>query len=400
MSMSPPFRDAIAARGVLIESPETVYFAPDLDPCRFHEGAVVHAGCRLYGAETSLGPGAEIGAESPVTLRNCQLGAGARLAGGFAEQSTFLDGASAGDGLHARPGTLLEEGAGVAHTVGLKQTILLPFVEFGSLVNFCDALVAGGTGPKDHSEVGSSYVHFNFTPHGDKATASLVGDVPSGALLRSPRIFLGGQGGLVGPRRIAFGTVVPAGTVLRRDIRGEGTLVRSRPAAEAGLPVCTSGDGPWDPANFGRVGERAATCLAYLGNVLALRSWYRLARTPAMERTPWGAACLDGALRRLDAVWAERLKRLGDLAALVRKGGDPGACAAFAGWPARSDALAALWAAPEPEPPSAAREALARLHALAADAPWPRAVQSLRDAEAESLRDWLGTRVAAAEGAR
>ena len=71
---------------------------------------------------------------------------------------------------HVRAGTILEEAASVAHTVGLKQTILFPFVTLGSLINFCDCLMAGGTGPKDHSEVGSSYIHFNFTPNQDKAT--------------------------------------------------------------------------------------------------------------------------------------------------------------------------------------------------------------------------------------
>jgi UDP-N-acetylglucosamine/UDP-N-acetylgalactosamine diphosphorylase len=90
----------------------------------------------------------------------------------------------------------LEEEASGAHAVGLKQTIFLPFVTAGSLINFCDALIAGGTSRKDHSEIGSSYIHFNYTPHQDKATPSLIGDVPHGVMLDQPAIFLGGQGGL------------------------------------------------------------------------------------------------------------------------------------------------------------------------------------------------------------
>jgi hypothetical protein len=39
---------------------------------------------------------------------------------------------------------------------------------------------------KDHSEVGSSYIHFNYTPNQDKASASLLGDVPRGVMLREP----------------------------------------------------------------------------------------------------------------------------------------------------------------------------------------------------------------------
>ena len=58
---------------------------------------------------------------------------------------------------------------------------VLAFVTIGSLVNFCDLLMAGGSSRQDHSEVGSGYIHFNFTPwgaRGDKATPSLIGDVP------------------------------------------------------------------------------------------------------------------------------------------------------------------------------------------------------------------------------
>ncbi len=76
-----------------------------------------------------------------------------------------------GLGAHVREGCLLEEEASGAHCVGLKQTILLPFVTLGSLVNFCDCLMAGGTSREDHSEVGSSYIHFNYTPDGDKTHA-------------------------------------------------------------------------------------------------------------------------------------------------------------------------------------------------------------------------------------
>jgi UDP-N-acetylglucosamine/UDP-N-acetylgalactosamine diphosphorylase len=52
----------------------------------------------------------------------------------------------------------------------LKQTILFPFVTLGSLINFCDIFMSGGSDRKNHSEVGSSYIHFNYTPNQDKAT--------------------------------------------------------------------------------------------------------------------------------------------------------------------------------------------------------------------------------------
>ena len=103
----------------------------------------------------------------------------------------------------------------------------------GSLVNFCDCLMAGGASPSDHSEVGSSYIHFNFTPAGDKSTPSSFGDVPQGVMLDQPAIFLGGQGGAVGPIRVAYGTVIAAGSVLREDVLEEGQLIV--PAPHRGL---------------------------------------------------------------------------------------------------------------------------------------------------------------------
>ena len=160
-----------------------------------------------------------------MTIQDCQLGTGVKLKGGFAQDAVFLDGASMGSGAHVRGGTILEEEANGAHTVGLKQTILMPFVTLGSLINFCDVLLAGGTSRTNHSEVGSSYIHFNFTPDGDKTTASLFGDVPRGVLLDRHPIFLGGQGGAVGPVATGFGTVVGAGSILRDDVPEDDQLV-------------------------------------------------------------------------------------------------------------------------------------------------------------------------------
>jgi bifunctional UDP-N-acetylglucosamine pyrophosphorylase / glucosamine-1-phosphate N-acetyltransferase len=57
-------------------------------------------------------------------------------------------------------------------------------------------------------------MHFNFSPKRDKF-ASTFGDV-RGVLLRSPRIFVGGNSGIVAPCELSFGEVIPAGTVLRQ----------------------------------------------------------------------------------------------------------------------------------------------------------------------------------------
>ncbi|MBP1624070.1 MAG: UDP-N-acetylglucosamine pyrophosphorylase, partial [Acidobacteria bacterium] len=159
----------LLARGVLIPCPYSVEVDDSVVPDRIAPGVVIHTGCRIAGAKTSIGPGSELGKEAPVAIEDCQLGHKVELKGGYFSGATFLDGANMGSAAHVRPATLMEEEAGGAHAVGFKQTIFLSFVTAGSLINFCDALMAGGTSRKNHSEIGSSYIHFNFTPHQDKA---------------------------------------------------------------------------------------------------------------------------------------------------------------------------------------------------------------------------------------
>lgn len=290
-------------RGVVLPAPHTVDIGPEVDPDRIAPGVVIHAGCRLRGAALSIGPGCILGEEAPMTVDDCQLEREVRLAGGFAQRSTFLAGARLGSAAHVRPGTLMEEGAGGGHAVGFKQTIFMPFVTAGSLINFCDALMAGGTGPDHHGEIGSSYIHFNFTPHGDKATASLAGDVPRGVMLDQPRIFLGGQGGLVGPSRIAFGALVPAGVVQRRDVPAAGLA-----AADTGKGLARAR--PFTPGAHGTIERKAALNFSYLGNLAALAHWYRDVRAVTMGSDAFSRRAWEGARRRLDEAHAERLRRL------------------------------------------------------------------------------------------
>ncbi|MCX6998599.1 MAG: UDP-N-acetylglucosamine pyrophosphorylase [Kiritimatiellaeota bacterium] len=335
----------LLARGVILPCPATVQVDDDVPAERIAPGVVVHGGCRLRGAATSIGPGCVLGAEAPVTVEHCQLGRGVQLKGGFVSGATFLDGASLGSGAHVRPGTLFEEEASGAHAVGLKQTILMPFVTLGSLINFCDVLMAGGTDRKNHSEVGSSYVHFNFTPHQDKATASLLGDVPRGVMLDQPPIFLGGQGGLVGPGRIGFGSVIPAGLVWRGDAPEDGLLLQP----ETGAGTRAGPAQPFQAGAYKSVARLVRNNLLYLGNLRALEQWYRHVRRLFMNRDVWALACHAGALLRLREAVDERIRRLGELAAwmprsleLARRSG-----AAGAAWLAEQEKLQRTWPALE-----------------------------------------------------
>ena len=302
--------EELLRRGVKIAAPASVEIGDDVDPGRIAAGVVLHAGCKVFGATTSMGPGCVLGREAPATVDDCQLGEKVELKGGSFGGAVFLDGAAMGSGAQVRPGTILEEGAEMAHTVGLKQTIFFPFVVGGSLINFCDALMAGGRSRKVHSEIGSSFIHFNYTPHGDKATASLIGDVPRGVMLDQDPIFLGGQGGLAGPVRIEYGTVQAAGLVSRKDVLEPGRLV----VPEAPTP----GVKPYG-TGYRSVARVVRNCAIYVGNIAALQAWYEQVRRPLLEKTPHGTACFEGARKQLASVRKERLKRLDDVMERIAK---------------------------------------------------------------------------------
>lgn len=290
-------------KGVTIADPWTISIGPEVSLDQISgEGVVLHPGTRVRGAATVISAGSKLSTETPMTIEDCQLGPGVELAGGYASGAVFLEGASMGSGAHVRGGSILEEHAWGAHTVGLKQTILFPHVTLGSLINFCDALMAGGTDAKNHSEVGSSYIHFNFTPDGDKTTASLFGDVPYGVLVNQRPVFLGGQGGAVGPVTTGFGVVVGAGSVLRADVDEDDVLIIPEP-----VPGMVR---PNKRHRYKRLNGLLEKNLRYIGSLVALQNWYAQARAPFFAQAELGDLVLQGALAALRSGHAERVKRL------------------------------------------------------------------------------------------
>ena len=293
--------EALLEKGVTIPNPASVDIGSEVDPSRIAgKGVVLYPGSRVYGGDTLILAGARIGHETPATLDNCWVGPRVSLNGGFFSGAVFLEGASCGSGAHVRPGTIFEEQARCAHTVGLKQTVLFPYVTLGSLINFCDIFMSGGTSERDHSEVGSSYIHFNYTPNQDKATASLLGDVPRGVMLDQPPIFLGGQGGLVGPCALTFGTTVSAGSICRKDEKKPGRLIiegATRP-----------GRVPFPPGVYRGIRRIVHHNIHYIANLLALRQWYRQVRSQFIsERYPEELA--RGLSATLEAGVNERIKQ-------------------------------------------------------------------------------------------
>ena len=300
-------QEHLLKKGVHIPCPEAVEIGSDISAARISgDGVIIHAGCKIGGPETLIMDGVELGYEAPVTISNCQLGKGVKLKGGFFQESTFLGNASMGSGAQVREGCLIEEEARGAHTVGLKQTILFPYVTLGSLVNFCDCLMAGGTDRKNHSEVGSAYIHFNFTPNQDKAAPSLIGDVPRGVMLNQPPIFLGGQGGLVGPVSIEYGTVVAAGNIVRKDVRKRNMMIFSQPSISASIP--------FHLGLYSNIKRIITLNTLYIANLIVLRRWYLDVRSEFIGKNAMEQALHEGAVERLGQAIEERIQRLGEVA--------------------------------------------------------------------------------------
>ncbi len=298
---------ALIEKGVKIPNPSSVEIGEGVDINLISsEDVIIHSGCKIFGKKTLIMPGVKLGRRSPVTIKNCQLGRNVELKGGYFEESTFLDSANMGDGAEVREGCLLEEEANGAHTVGLKQTILFPFVTLGSIVNFCDILMAGGTSRTNHSEVGSSYIHFNYTSNQDKATASLIGDVAHGVMLNQPTIFLGGQGGIVGPSQIGYSTVIAAGVTYRGDCpQGHKLLMGNAPQKD---------DMDFYPGLYWSIKRRVINSIEYIANITALRQWYLNVRSRFNHGSDMERLLYEGAVEKIEIIFNERVKRFKQLA--------------------------------------------------------------------------------------
>ncbi|WP_245743005.1 protein GlmU [Desulfobacula phenolica] len=242
----------------------------------------------------------QLGYEAPVTLENTLVGENTKLKGGFFTNAVFAGDNSFGSGAHVRDGTILEEQSNAAHTVGLKQTILFPFVTIGSLINFCDCLMAGGTSRKDHSEVGSSFIHFNYTPNQDKATPSMMGNVHQGVMLNSKPIFLGGQGGLVGPVRIGYGCITAAGSIIRKNELKQGRLVLGGAFKEVSVPR------QYDV--YTNISHIFNNNIHYIAGLISLKSWYKHIR-PLFVYDEFSRALINGMQKNLDMCIKERIHR-------------------------------------------------------------------------------------------
>lgn len=289
--------EALQQRGVIVHAPEATVIGDEIVPERIEEGVELYPGVTLRGSATALGKGTVLGKAGGGFFENVCTGRNVTLYGGYFKDCALLDNVTLRGHAEVRGGTVLEEEAEGAHHVGLKMTVFLPWVVAGSLVNFCDALVAGGRSRKEHSEIGSAMALYNYTPWGDKH-ASLFGDVPEGVFLQREAIFIGGQTQIVSPVHVGYGAVIPAGASIRRDVPA-GTI-----SAEA--PVVVSR--PFDREELGITMPRIIAGLRYIANLRALMIWYEELRIP--EADAHTALVYQHALAQFEAGINERIKRL------------------------------------------------------------------------------------------
>lgn len=260
----------LAQNGVKVWGPERVYVSEEVRLDRISAGAVL-MNATITGATTFIGAGAQIGISGLARIHEAQIGPSVVLGAGSYENCVLLHGSKARGFAEFRQGTVLEEEAETSHNVGLKNTVFTAGVVAGSLINFCDVLLSGGSSRNDHSEVGSGSVHFNFDPRGDKF-GSLMGDA-TGCLLKSRRIFVGGNSGVVAPVHLAFGVVVAAGSIVRKDVAENQLSVGDTPGQSGDL----------DLDRYFDLSRKFYTTAKLVGNLHALRAWYQKVRLPHSE---------------------------------------------------------------------------------------------------------------------
>jgi len=121
-------------------------------------------------------------------------------------------------------------------------------------------------------------------------------------MLNQPPIFLGGQGGLVGPSRIGFGTVIAAGTVFRRDSLEGGKLLLGGVIRRKELPLY--------PGLFRNVKQKTVHNINYIANLIALRNWYSHLRPILISGAGLQRELLKFGIDILDRAVEERVHRL------------------------------------------------------------------------------------------
>ena len=314
-------------RGVIIPDLNSVKIGKEISPENISPGCTIYPFVRINGEKTNIKSGSKIGIYGPVTLKNSWIGeevivgslgavtlkdvvVGPKsiLGSGVAEQAvllgkeSFVNEFTTGYGFRIRKGSLYEEDSSSAQHTDTKMTILFPWATLGSNINFCDVILTGGTGSGMgfFSEVGSGTIHFNFTIRGDKATASMFGDVSRGVFLDSDRIFIGGKNSLIGPIKSDFGVMTAA------NARINGTLTRGLNFGKS----LSSGRISYDPKIFLGVFDIVIKQANLLAELVALFNWYKQIRVSCIAQTPEKKIIYTSGLKIVELNYEERISQL------------------------------------------------------------------------------------------
>ena len=94
--------------GVNIPDPNSIFIGDEVSIDRISaKDGVFFPGMRIFGKNSFIAHGAQIGREGPVTIENCQIGPQVALKSGYFSDAVFLANSSCGSGSHVRKGTLL-----------------------------------------------------------------------------------------------------------------------------------------------------------------------------------------------------------------------------------------------------------------------------------------------------
>ncbi len=211
--------EKLIAKGVNVLAPESVVIGEEVDLDNIEPGVVIGPATTILGADTMIGAGTEI--KASATINNSMIGRNCGLHSGEYLDSVLMDGCSTVGWARLRGNSAWEEGSNSAHNVDTKATVLGYKITLGSLINFCNVLMLGGTSPRLEvgAEVGSGTINFNFLPFGATVGAlikpsTVIGSIESpflscdGAPIRY--VFIGGHTSIITPVVIGLGTVVAA----------------------------------------------------------------------------------------------------------------------------------------------------------------------------------------------
>ena len=226
--------EKLIANGVSVLAPDSVVVGEEVILENIEAGVVVGPGTKILGEETMIGAGTEI--QGAAVIKNSLIGRNCSLAAGEYADSVLLDGCSTVGWARVRGHSAWEEGSNCAHNCDTKTTVLGYKVTLGSLINFCNVLLLGGTSPRLEvgAEVGSGTINFNFLPFGPTVGAlikpsTVVGTMESPFLVcegaPTKYAFIGGHSSIIAPVVIGLGTVVAAKSRVNPGIYEDDKLI-------------------------------------------------------------------------------------------------------------------------------------------------------------------------------